>query len=59
MIRCLLFAAMASLLQGCQSTSVQAAIEKCAGTRSVSHVVGAIGKDSRVDISCFSPAEMR
>jgi hypothetical protein len=59
MIRCILFAMLTSLFQGCQSTSVQAAIEKCAGTRTVSHVVGAIGKDSRVDIACFSPAEVR
>lgn len=59
MIRCILFSMLASLLPGCQSTSVQAAIEKCAGTRTVSHVVGAIGKDSRVDIACFSPTEMR
>jgi hypothetical protein len=59
MIRCLLLALLSHVLQGCQSTSMQAAIEKCAGTRSATHVVGAIGKDSRVDISCFSPAEVR
>jgi hypothetical protein len=59
MIRCLLFALLSHVLQGCQSTSMQAAIEKCASTRSATHVIGAIGKDSRVDITCFSPVEVR
>lgn len=56
MIRCLLYAILSLATNGCSSTAIHAtastAMERCARTRSVEVVSGAVGQDSRVSVLC-------
>lgn len=51
MIRCLLYAILSLATNGCSSTA-STAMERCARTRSVEVVSGAVGRDSRVSVLC-------